>query len=133
MSFVLQLQAVIQNCLGAHRHLPELLHEKNSLVQRMDSGKNCSDGLWLQIDKDLSVGALMSFQTEYRCSLCVSYRRYGIEQHHTSMHMNIDPCMSKVKVDMKWETNSIEHTAVLSGPLFPYLFDNSEPSSPCNI
>lgn len=71
MSFVLQLQAVIRNCLGAHRQLPELLPEKNSLLQRVVSGKICSDGLWLRIDKDLSTGALMSFQTEYRCSQCV--------------------------------------------------------------
>lgn len=74
----------------------------------------------------------MNFPTEYRCSLCMSRRpSRGIElhiQHNITppMHMNIDPCMSKVKVDMTWETNSII-------PLFPYLFDNSEPSSPRNI
>ena len=39
MSFVLQLQAVIQNCLGAHYQLAELLTEKNSLLQREDSAK----------------------------------------------------------------------------------------------
>lgn len=32
MSFVLQLQAVIQNCLEARCQLPELLPEKNSLL-----------------------------------------------------------------------------------------------------
>jgi len=39
MSLTLQLQAAIQNCLGAHRQLPELLPEKNSLLRRVVSGK----------------------------------------------------------------------------------------------
>lgn len=39
MSFVLQLEAAFQNCLGAHRQLPELLPEKNSLPLSVNAAK----------------------------------------------------------------------------------------------
>lgn len=75
----------------------------------------------------------MNFQTEYRCSLTVCMSRKTpcvIElyiQHNAAhlVHMNIDPCTSKVKVDMTWEANSIQCTILLSSPLFPHRFDNS--------
>ncbi len=136
MSFVLQLQAVIQNCLGAHCQLPELLPEKNSLLQRVVSAKIAV--------MDCGFKLIRIFQRELwwifklNTDVCMSGgTRRGVELHVQHVHPQciwiLIHASLKEKVDMTWETNPVERTAVLSSPLFPYLFDNSESSSPCNI
>lgn len=137
MSFVLQLQAVIQNCLGAHCQLPELLPEKNSLLQRVVSAKIAV--------MDCGFKLIRIFQRELwwifklNTDVCMS-SEHGVALNYTSSITSHPQCIwilihacLKEKVDMTWETNSMERTAALSSPLFPPLFHNSEPSSACNI